>query len=56
MGIEGAFISINIKSSERKSSMLEKSMGKSALMVALVTGNVIWGGYSSICRRRSAAV
>lgn len=38
MGIEGAFISINIKSSERKSSMLEKSMGKSALMVALVTG------------------
>ena len=29
MGIEGAFISINIKSSERKSSMLEKSMGKS---------------------------
>ena len=24
--------------------MLEKSMGKSALMVALVTGNVIWGG------------
>lgn len=32
MGIEGAFISINIKSSERKSSMLEKSMGKSALM------------------------
>ena len=44
MGIEGAFISINIKSSERKSSMLEKSMGKSALMVALVTGNVIWGG------------
>lgn len=33
MGIEGAFISINIKSSERKSSMLEKSMGKSALMV-----------------------
>lgn len=27
MGIEGAFISINIKSSERKSSMLEKSMG-----------------------------
>ena len=43
MGIEGAFISINIKSSERKSSMLEKSMGKSALMVALVTGNVIWG-------------
>ena len=46
MGIEGAFISINIKSSERKSSMLEKSMGKSALMVALVTGNVIWGGYT----------
>ena len=44
MGIEGAFISINIKSSERKSSKLEKSMGKSALMVALVTGNVIWGG------------
>ena len=44
MGIDGAFISINIKSSERKSSMLEKSMGKSALMVALVTGNVIWGG------------
>ena len=26
--------------------MLEKSMGKSALMVALVTGNVIWGGYT----------
>lgn len=47
MGIEGAFISINIKSSERKSSMLEKSMGKSALMVALVTGNVIWGGVHS---------
>lgn len=46
MGIEGAFISINIKSSERKSSMLEKSMGKSALMVALVTGNVIWWGYT----------
>lgn len=35
MGIEGAFISINIKSSERKSSMLEKSMGKSALMVGI---------------------
>ena len=44
MGIENAFISINTKNSERKSSMLEKSMGKSALMVALVTGNVIWGG------------
>jgi hypothetical protein len=28
--------------------MLEKSMGKSALMVALVTGNVIWGGHSGI--------
>ena len=55
MGIEGAFISINIKSSERKSSMLEKSMGKSALMVALVTGNVIWGGDSSIRRRGAAA-
>ena len=40
MGIEGAFISINIKSSERKSSMLEKSMGKSALMVALSSGGV----------------
>ena len=26
--------------------MLEKSMGKSALMVALVTGNVIWWGYT----------
>lgn len=24
--------------------MLEKSMGISALMIALVTGNVIWGG------------
>ena len=24
--------------------MLEKSMGVSALMIALVTGNVIWGG------------
>lgn len=51
MGIEGAFISINIKSSERKSSMLEKSMGKSALMVALVTGNVIWGGGTQYTRK-----
>ena len=24
--------------------MLKRSMGKSALMVALITGNVIWGG------------
>lgn len=24
--------------------MLEKSIGISALMIALVTGNVIWGG------------
>ena len=54
MGIEGAFISINIKSSERKSSMLEKSMGKSALMVALVTGNVIWGVHSTRGRTKSS--
>ena len=44
MGIENAFISINTKNSERKQRMLEKSMGISALMIALVTGNVIWGG------------
>lgn len=44
MGIENAFISINTKNSERKQRMLEKSIGISALMIALVTGNVIWGG------------
>ena len=43
MGTGNTFISIN-KKIERKLSMLKKSTSKSALMVALVTGNVIWGG------------
>ena len=52
MGIENAFISINTKNSERKKRMLETSMGVSALMIALVTGNVIWGVLQYVLRNQ----
>ena len=32
--------------------MLEKSIGISALMIALVTGNVIWGGLQYMLRNQ----
>ena len=32
--------------------MLEKSMGVSALMIALVTGNVIWGVLQHVLRNQ----
>lgn len=36
--------------------MLKKGMGKSILMTVLITGNVVWGGHSSIRRRGAAAI
>lgn len=47
--------SINNKSWKGMLRMLNKNMGKSALMTALITGSVIWGGHGST-RGGTAAV
>ena len=41
---DDCFYKNNKKIWERKLSMLNKSLGKSVLMTALITGSVIWGG------------
>ena len=46
--------SINNKSWKGMLRMLKKSLSKSALMTALITGSVIWGALEYTLRKRSS--